>query len=310
MKLQLYPEDMLLEFVESCLNGRFDQPFKYLQHLRHLPQDIEFSEEFAVKWQAMVVPAIKRFIASIFSLRGFLFEADGYTRRCTAADPSFWEGIELRFSSRGAERLYEQMRRWITEEKPTFPLVLPGDALLISICLNDFSLYSYPWLGRNNAGWLIKACHVAWQQVGPLQAPWQCLFDDPAAVELPLRDYLIERAADYIAACNERLEQLFPGALNGHVPRPARWLPLSFDKSKVGLPEFYQYVNGFVASVRKAVAFWCGEGTVCIDDERFIAGAARTYGLDHEFAAFEQAAGSMVENMNNREQIYESLIRN
>ncbi len=310
MKLQLFPEDLLLEFVENRLNGGFDKPVKHEQHFRHLPQDIEFSEEFAGKWQTMVVPAVRRFIASIFSLRGFLFAVDGYTRRFTAADPAFWEGLEFRFSNRGAERLYEQMRRRITEEEPMFLLVLPGDALLISVCLNDFSLYSYPWLGRNGAGWLIKACHVAWQQVGPLQVPWQCLFEDPASVELPLRDYLIERAADYIAACNERLSELFPGALNGHMPRPARWLGLSFSSRQVGLPEFYQHVNGFVASVRKAIAFWCGEGAVCIDDERFIAGAARTYGLDNEFAVFEQAAGSMVENITNREQIYESLIRN
>ena len=78
MKIELCPEDMLLEYVENRLNGRFDVQVKNEQYLKHLPPNIEFSEEFALKWQAMVEPAVKRFIAETFALRTFLFEVDGY----------------------------------------------------------------------------------------------------------------------------------------------------------------------------------------------------------------------------------------
>ena len=309
MKLQLCPEDMLLEYVEQRLTGCFNLPIKHEAYLKHLPPELELSEEFAVRWQAMVEPAIRRFIASTFALRGFIFEVDGYTRRFTAAEPAFWNDIEFRFSHRGAERLYEQMLFSVTSEQPLLPVVLPADALLVSICRNDFSEYSFAWLAKNSGNWLIKACLVAWQRVGQWHVPWQYFFNEPAGVELPLREYLLERAADYVAACNELLLRQYPGATT-HTPRPPRGLPLTMDKVLVELPEIYKHVKAFVAAVRKAIAYWSGEGCVCIDDERFIAGAAAAYGLDSEFAAFEAAAGTIVEKLTSEEQIYESLIRN
>ncbi|MDD3147277.1 MAG: hypothetical protein PHD82_08250 [Candidatus Riflebacteria bacterium] len=310
MKLELYPEDMLLEYVENRLNGRFDAIIKHEKHLKLLPGSIELSEEFAAKWQAMVGPALKRFIASTFALRGFLFEVDGYSRRFSPADTEFWKDLDFTFSHRGAERLYEQMLRRETSEEPLYPVALPADALLISICHNDFSLYSFPWLEKNKANWLIKACFVAWQSIAPLDVRWQYFFANPTRVELPLREYLIERAADYVAACNSRLQKQFPAASSGHSPRPARGIDITLVPQQVSLPGLYNHVNSFVAEVRKAVGYWSGEGCVGIDDERFIAGSARSYGLDNEFAAFESAAGSLVESMTAEEQIYESLIRN
>ncbi len=310
MKLELCPEDMLLEYVDNRLNGRFDAVIRHEQYLKRLPQSIDFSEEFAQKWQAMVAPAVKRFIASTFALRSFLFEVDGYTRRFTPADADFWKDLEFVFSHRGAERLYEQMLRRETSEQPLFMVALPADSLLISICHNDFSLYSFPWLNKNKASWLINACYISWQRVTPTEVRWQSFFNEPAGVELPLREYLVERAADYVAACNSLLQKQFPGAMVGHTPRPARGIDLILDQRSVDLPLVYNHVNRFVAAVRSAIAFWAGEGCVGIDDERFIAGAARSYGLDSEFAAFEKAAGSIVESMTAEEQIYESLIRN
>jgi len=309
VKLELCPEDMLLEYVEHRLTGRVNLPIKHEAFLKDLPRELELSEEFAVRWQAMVEPAIRRFVASTFALRGFTFEVDGYTRRFTAAEPAFWNDMEFRFSHRGAERLYEQMLWPVTGEQPLLPVVLPADALLVSICRNDFSAYSFPWLAKNGGNWLIKACMVAWQQVGQLCVPWQCFFNEPAGVELPLREYLVERAADYVAACNEELLRQYPGA-TAHTPRPARGLPISLDKILTELPDIYKHVKDFVAAVRKAIAYWAGEGCVCIDDERYIAGAAAAYGLESEFAVFEAAAGTIVEKMTSEEQIYESLIHN
>ncbi|GAB1352476.1 MAG TPA: hypothetical protein PLR50_00370 [Candidatus Rifleibacterium sp.] len=310
MKVELCPEDMLLEYVENRLSGKFDAVIRHEQYLKHLPHDFEPSEEFAARWQTMVSAALKRFISSTFGLRGFLFEVNGYTKRFSPADTDFWQGLEFRFSHRGAERLYEQMLRRVTNEEPLFPVALPADALLISVCHNDFSLYSFPWLAKNSANWLIKACHIAWQRVAPTQVDWQCFFNEPASVELPLREFLVERAADYLAAVNTLVKAQFPAALYGHTPRPCRCLEVTLDQRQVSLPNVFAFVGNFVASVRKAVAYWAGEGCVCIDDEKFIAGAPKAYGLDLEFEAFNKGVAGIVENMNEQEQIYESLIRN
>lgn len=310
MKISLCPEDMLLEYVENCLNGRFNAVIEHERYLGHLPASIEFSEEFAGRWQAMVGPAVKRFIAETFALRSFIFDVDGYTKRFSAADAGFWADVELRFSERGAERLYEQLLGKVNGETPLYPVALPADALLISICSNDFSLYSFPWMVKNKADWLIMACYAAWQKISLTAVPWLWLFENPAAVELPLREYLIERAADFVAAANLRVQALFPGFKAEHTPRPTLGLELSVNVGVTGVPALYEYVNAFVAKVRAAVEFWCSQGAVGIDDERFIAGAAKIHGLDSEYAAFLKAAGAIIENMTEGEQIYESLIRN
>lgn len=310
MKIELCPEDMLLEYVENRLLGRQNAVIKNEQYLQHLPGNIEFSEEFALKWKAMVEPAVKRFIAGTFSLRSFLYEVDGYTRRFTAADASFWKELEFTFSFRGAERLYEQMIMKQSEEEPLYPVVLPADALLISICNNDFSLYSFAWLCKNSANWLIKACFVAWQQVSYHEVRWQYFFENPGKVELPLREYLIERAADYVAGCNIKLSNMFPATDNGQRIRSSSNFELCFDNRDCGVMAMYNSVKALVTVARKAIAYWSSEGCVGIDDERFIAGAAKTHGFDVEFAEFEAVATSLVENKNLEDQIYESIIRN
>lgn len=78
----------------------------------------------------------------------------------------------------------------------------------------------------------------------------------------------------------------------------------------MNLPHTLAFIAGFVASVRKAVAYWSGEGCVCIDDEKFIARGSEGCGTDLEFEAFNKGVVSIVENMNEKEQIYRSLIRN
>lgn len=310
MKIELCPEDMLLEYVENRLNGRHNAIIKHEQYIQHLPVALEFSEEFALKWKAMVEPAVKRFIAGTFALRGFLFEVGGYTKRFSPADASFWKELEFTFSYRGAERLYEQMVKKKSNEEPLYPVVLPADALLISICNNDFSLYTFAWLVKNSANWLIKACFVAWQQVSYCQVRWQYFFDNPATVELPLREYLIERAADYVAGCNTELTKVFTTTVNAMRPRGSGSLELCFEDRGSVLLTMHNAVRVFVTAARKAIDYWSSEGCVGIDDERFIAGAAKIHGLDLEFAEFEAVATGLVENKNLEDQIYESIIRN
>ena len=64
MKVELCPEDMLLEYVENRLSGKFDAVIRHEQYLKHLPHDFEPSEEFAARWQTMVSAALKRFNAA------------------------------------------------------------------------------------------------------------------------------------------------------------------------------------------------------------------------------------------------------
>jgi len=310
VKLELCPEDMLFEYVENRLNGKFNAVVHHEQYIGHLPSSIEFSEEFARRWQTMIAPAMRRFIAETFWLRSFIFSVDGYTKRFSPADAPFWDSVELCFSHRGAERMYEEFLSAHNNEKPLYPVVLPADALLVSVCANDYSLYSFAWMLKNRANWLIMACYVAWQKVSLTAVSWQCLFESPAAVELPLREYLIERAADYLAAVNLCVQALHPAFKAEHTPRPIVGMPLSLIAANTGVPALHKYVESFVAKVRSAVEFWCSEGSAGIDDERYIVGAMKTSGFDSEYAAFSKAAEAILEKMTTEEQIYESLIRN
>ncbi|MDD2999080.1 MAG: hypothetical protein PHV05_08480 [Candidatus Riflebacteria bacterium] len=310
MKIGLYPEDMLLEYLENRLNGQFHTKIKYHNYLQKLPDAIEFSEEFALKWKSLVEAAVKRLIADTFALRPFLFEVDGYTKRFCSADHQFWNHLNFTFSHRGAERLYEEMRSEVTSDEPLYPVTLPADALLISLCKNNFSLYSFAWFDKNNASWIIQALFVAWQKVRIDNVPWQYLFDNPARTELPLRDYLIERAADYLAGCNAHFAKIVSGGNGTRHIRATESLELTFESSPKNTLELFSHVEKFIKSAQNAIAWWSSEGTVANDDERFIAGAARTFGFETELAEFRALTNEYMENQGMEEQIYESILRN
>lgn len=313
MKIELFPEDMLLEFARGRLRVETNPAVKGMAHLEHLPDKIEFSEEFPQKWQEIAEPAVKRFIASTFGLRKFLFDVDGYTKRFSAADPQFWENVDLKFSHRAAERLYEQMVFPIHKKEPLYHLVLPADAILVSIFQWNFTRFSFAWLLKNSASWLVKAVFVSWQTGNMNDLPWQHLLEYPEKVELPLRDYLVEKTAEYLAFCSMMLRQrlqikesvsrFYDAELVGGVRSPF------LDSARFGESTF-NYINKMIKNTRTAVAYWTGEGTVNIDDEKFVAGSLKTFGFEHEAAAFESLLNMYIETVDTREAIHESILRN
>ena len=313
MKVQLYPEDILFEFVERMLPGGETVKMQHAPYLKHLPRQIEFSEEFVERWQALFKPAIRRFVADTFGLRPFMFNVDGYTRRFNCADEQFWNTCSFSFSHRGAERLYELMLREFSEEEPMFLMAFPDDALLISICTQNFGRYSFPWLCRNHAGWLTQALFVAWQHVQVNKVPWLYLLENPAIVELPLRDFLIERSADLVAACNVQMLSFYrmPGS-NDQIRSSVRseHLPLEVSFHSLTILDFIEAVRSFIHKAQTAMNAWSGESALGIDDERFIKGAVQHSGFAEEAREFERLVGDYLENKSVEDTIYESIIQN
>ncbi|PKL48725.1 MAG: hypothetical protein CVV42_08770 [Candidatus Riflebacteria bacterium HGW-Riflebacteria-2] len=315
MKLQLYPEDILLEYAEKAFaNGCDAAVVKQSPYLKHLPRAIEFSQDFAERWQTLVKSTVKRFVADTFRLRSFIFEIEGYTKRFNCADEQFWNSCDFSFSQRGAERLYELLMREFIEEEPMFLVATPDDGLMLSICTSNFGRYSFPWLCRNRASWLTQALFVAWQQVAIDRVPWQYLLENPAEVALPLREYLIERCADLVVACSAHLRRINPAI-------GAQPVDLINDLREDGVPlkvAFYTQnfdatvaaVRKFVAAAEKAFANWAGAGSIGLDDEKFIRGALQQYRFAEEVREFEQLVGDYLEGRGMEEAIYESIIQN
>ncbi len=313
MKVEIFPEDVLLDFTSQLLQGETRPAIRGFSHLSKFPKDLEFSEDFLPQWQEIVEPAVTRFIATTLGIRPFLFDVNGYTKRFTAAEPAFWSDIELKFTHRGALRIYEFMLSLTDNQSdPLYQLATPADALLISICTGNFSQYSFAWLQKNLADWLIMAMFVVWAPARMPELSWRRLLLTPETVELPLRDYLIEKAADYLAECSyytkrttrpgcERHERLYSAEKVGgvelqvceHIKIIDRWI---------------DYTNCIIQDIRKAVSTWTTTAVVNIDDERFIAGAAKTYGFDHEVEEFQRQATDYREGVGMEEIIYESIL--
>ncbi len=315
MKLQLYPEDILLEYAEKAFVGGIDAAaVKHAQYLNRLPRMIEFSEEFAERWQALVKSAVKRFVADTFKLRPFLFDVEGYTKRFTSADEHFWNSCEFSFSQRGAERLYELLMREFIEEEPMFLVATPDDGLILSICTNNFGRYSFPWMCRNRASWLTQALFVAWQQVVIDRIPWQYLLENPAEVALPLREYLIERCADLLVASSGHLRHINPASPGQHIDvvndLREEAVPLRVAFNMRGFNETVEAVRKFIKTAEKAFEYWAGEGSAGLDDEKFIRGAVQQYRFADEVREFEQLVSDYLEGRGMEEAIYESIIQN
>jgi hypothetical protein len=311
VKVELYPEDILLEFAASALqNGSERAVVRQAPYLKHLPRSIELSEDFALQWQTMIKAAVKRFVADTFGLRPFLFDVDGYTRRFNSADEHFWNSCSFSFSHRGAERIYELMMREFIEEEPMFLVALPDDALMISICTQNFGRYSFPWLCRNKACWLTQALFVACQNVPIHNVSWLYLFEKPSEVALPLRELLIERCSDVLITCNARVRWLINGQGEWLIPAREGRMPARVMFHSLGPNQFFSEVRTFISSADAAFNEWSGTAVVGIDDERFIKGAMQQYGFKEEVREFERLVGEFSERSNVEDMIYESIIQN
>jgi len=315
VKVQLCPEDMLLEYSERLLQTHDGvSSWRQYKYLKHLPLQIELSEEFAESWQHLLTSVVRRFVADTFALRPFLFEIEGYTKRFDSTDEEFWNSCSFSFSHRSAERMYEVMMSEFMPERPLFLVALPGDALFLSICTRIFNSYSFQWLIRNGANWLIQALFIANQHVQINNVPWLHLLKNPAAVELPLREYLIERCADVVVACNIRMQSFgimsvadgTPAGVPDHNERG--FIEVSF--YNLSTSQMIEVVRQFIVIAQAAINVWMGEGCVCIDDERFIRGAVQQSGFTRETNEFERLVKEYTEKRGMEETIYESIIQN
>lgn len=317
MKLEIFPEDILLEYVQKLLDGEEKPRLKMSRYFDSFPESLEPSEEFVVSWQKMIEPVVKKFIADTFSLHQFLFDSDGYVKKFCATDAEFWQNIELSFSHRSAQRLYEHMLMANSSDEPLYLIALPADALFISIALADFEQYSYAWFAKNKASWIVSALFIAWQPVkADLPAPWQSCFKDPGSVDLPVRAYLLERASAYYSCINHLVRR----SIERNKPADSDFYRLASERSGAGLPLNFVAsgnidkvcLNGRALAnlIREAMNYWTQDGMIAIDDDRFLNGIFNESGLARELIEFETVIKEFSENKSLEERVDESIIFN
>lgn len=313
MKIQLYPEDILLEYTQKLLEGETNPEIKHAKHFSAFPPDIDFSEEFCEKWQQIVEPVVKKFICDSFAFYPFLFESDGYTKKYSVTDVEFWENIDIGFSHRSALRLYERMLIEPLDRLPDYILALPGDAVFLSIATANFKLYSFPWLTKNKASWVIKAIYVAWNFIGIDEVPWKGLLANPETVELPLRGYLIDRATIFLRCVNYILEKIAENQvpsrseLDKIAIMPGYSVPLRYYLSNKP-HQIIKSSNKLIELLEKAVSYWTAEGMCGLDDDRFVNGIFNSSGIKQEFKGFDEVVAKIADTNRLEESVDESVV--
>lgn len=316
MKIELYPEDMLLDYVRQLLDGAETPKLKHTAHFSSFPQNLELSEEFAGHWQQLVEMTVKKFICDTFRLQQFLFDVDGHVMKFACTDDRFWQTIDLQFSHRSAQRMYEHMLRQTTGEVPLYPIALPGDALFISIAVADFTQYSFAWLEKNQANWIIWALFAAWQPAHGNKIPWLTCLRQPQMVPLPVRGYLYERSSAWFSCANHLLRLL----ASDRQAADNDFYELAAERSGSGLPlKFYaasqvsQVANAgrqLAEALKSAHQFWTGSGTVALDDDRFLQAMFNSSGLTQQIDDFAAVLRDFNETRGLEEQVNESVIFN
>lgn len=316
MKIELFPEDMLLEYVGQLLEGVESPRIRHASHFKDFPANLEPSEEFARRWQGLVEPVVKKFIADTFSLHQFLFDFDGHVRKFSATDAEFWQTIDLQFSHRAIQRLYEHMLGRTTGEQPLYPIALPADALFISIALADFDQYSYAWFEKNNANWVVWTLFIAWQPTFAGKVAWKACFDRSRNVPLPARGYLYERAAAWFSCVNHLIRSMANGALPGDndfyrlaAEKSGSGLPLRFIPSS-SVAQVATFGRQLAQSIRGAHDQWTGPDAVALDDDRFLQGLFNSTGLASYLQDFEAVLRDYNDTRGLEERVNESVIFN
>jgi hypothetical protein len=304
----------LFEYAGKLLEGEESPTLKYAGYFDQLPSHIDFSEEFLQNWQKLVSEVIHKFIVDSFSLYRVALTPDGFVKQFGVTDEIFWESIDLKFSHRGALRIYEKMLESSKKEPPSYLIALPADALFLSVATGNFNEYSYPWLFKNKANWVVQALFVIWQPVFACQVHWKDCFDDPGAVEMPLRALLLERASLYFACLNHlirrRTENVSVAGSN--------FIRIMENKSSGAMHfRFFPssqiaqasiYARSFAKSVESAFQYWTSEGSVALDDDRFLRGVFNNCGLASEMREFENVLSEYQSQKDLEENVNESVI--
>ena len=312
MKIELCPEDMLLEYTQKRLRGNMNPTFENRKYLKYLPFTIDISQEFLDEWKAMVIPTINKLVTDIFCLREFILEEGSGIKKYCAIHPEFWERVEFKLSDRGVARAYELMLEAHIQKPPAYRLAADADALIISLMTQKFGLYSHKWLIKNKASWLIKALFIRLCTTFNSSVTWEVYFDKSHEVELPLREFLIEAVAGYLKyiignisfdfACEnnqrsfdfESEKQEFNLNMSGH--RPTAIAELDKDTLVMG--------NRLIKKLNESMQIWCNQATITMEDERFLQSAYNKYQLKeiiNDWNSFE-------EQFNNTNNLSEAII--
>lgn len=285
MIIQVFPEDILWEYVSYALGAREDGVLSHQKYFGQLPREIHFSEEFLERWKKNVTVAVRKKLVEWLGLQTFLVLEADQTRRVSVVDALFWQNLDLSFSRSGVLRLWESLLARVQELPPEWLQVTPADALLLGILdARHFDRYSFDWLMAKKAPWVVTVAFLRNREFrNPATLPWLRYFEKPAAVPLPLREVLIEETAAFFRALCRAVQI---GIQNGFAPgfqasAQERRVRFTFSAFEEVMPMFQNdpFRTDIIA---KTVRFWANDGTVGLDDGRYIEGALAKSGLlDH-----------------------------
>ena len=327
MKIEIAPEDMIFEYTNQLLLGIREPQLKFEKHLEKMPPKFDYSEEFSEKWSQLVEVTVRRFLINTFKFRPFVYDRNGQIARYCTADKEFWQDVDISFSFRSADRIWELIMLGVQKEDPLYIMAKPGDALFLSIINNVFGQYHFNWLIKNNANWLIIAAFVAQSPVALDRIPWMPLLESPEKVPLQVRDLLIEKVRACMLLINHLVREVFANnhyELGDHF---GAFDELSFVTGSINfgrtihagvlnqkdldrpMNRHFSLGRELISALNKAIEYWTTEGAICIDDDRHISGYSQSCGLNDEIKAFEAMLSDYNEQKSLEEAVHESLIQ-
>jgi len=306
--VEVVPEEIIWEYLGQKLGGRPAEPLPQQKYFAQLPERIEFSEEFVARWRQTVGVAVRRAVRDALRLRSFLILERDQVRRVTIAEPAFWQDVTLAFSEEAAQAVWQLVLTPATHKDPAIDRLTPADALLVAIVHRSyFHRVPFDWLLAKQANWVIPAVFAQHQvMVDPGALPWETVFQKPERVPLPLREFFIEKTAEFFRVATDAVNHWVAGV--APVPEPHEAAGPGGRAAMWAAPEFHplkQYRFKFenilevlrlqrrcgpwTEAVRAALAYWTGEGTLGLDDDRYITGAAQQFGLLDAVSGFTTA---------------------
>jgi hypothetical protein len=327
VKIEIAPEDLIFEYTNQLLLGVREPVLKFEKYLDRMPSRIEYSEEFAEKWSLLVEVTVRRFLINTFKFRPFIYDKNGQIARYCASDKEFWEEVDLSFSFRSADRIWELIMLAISKEDPVYIMAKPGDALFLSLINNVFGEYHFNWLIKNNANWLIIAAFIAHSPVTLDRVPWVPLLLKPETVPLQIRDLLIEKVKACMVLINHIVREVISTGTFSVENNFEPFEELSFETGainfgrRVSVPvgqlqnlnspisKHFELGRELISAINKAIDYWANDGAICIDDDRHIQGYSKSCGLTDEIHAFENMLSEYNEQKSLEEAVHESLIQ-
>jgi hypothetical protein len=254
MTSTIYPEDVLINYVGRRLD-RDKKTSVYKKFIKQFPSSITYSEEFLPKWSKLVNSSTQAYIGLLFQNKVFSINKGEKIFSYTVYNKEFWEDLDFNFTHRGADRLYETMLKdWqnaVEDLAHEYLIATASDALFISICVNDFYLYTFPWLVANKANWFIIACFIENTTKNHFDfTKCKYLLEHPETCEFPLRIFLIEKLADYLTYIEDRIKNL-----------------------RVYDFVFAREAGEMYTHLKKALDYWINKVPIGFEDERYLLGA-------------------------------------